>query len=151
MATQGEFGNDHKDVDFVEKPRLNQGVTLYLSINVVNVPVIDTVAQQLAEDPNRKFIYVETAFFARWWQNADADKRATMKKLVKARQLEFINGGWCMHDEASPLWTAMVDQTTRGHQFLKQQFGENANPKGTWLCQNQSETCLFDGFILCAS
>jgi len=94
--------------------------------------VIDTVAQQLAEDPNRKFIYVETAFFARWWDNADDAKRDRMRKLVKQKQLEFINGGWCMHDEASPLWTAMVDQTTRGHQFLKKQFGEGANPKGTW-------------------
>ena len=24
------------------------------------------------------------------------------KHVVQNRQLEFINGGWCMHDEASP-------------------------------------------------
>ena len=53
-------------------------------------------------------------------------------KLVKNKQLEFINGGWCMHDEASPLWTAMVDQTTRGHQWLFKTFGAEANPRGTW-------------------
>ena len=104
-------------------------------------------------------------------------------------QLEFINGGWCMHDEASPyeppppplpllsspataarlrrrrrllplptefvlsvarLWRGgvgrsqlgsggsgryyveMVDQTTRGHQFLKKNFGDAAIPRGTW-------------------
>ena len=29
--------------------------------------VIDTVMDQLAQDPNRHFIYVETGFFARWW------------------------------------------------------------------------------------
>ena len=56
-----------------------------------------------------------------------------LKTLVKYKQLEFINGGWCMHDEASPLWTAMVDQTTRGHQWLFKTFGaECANPRGTW-------------------
>ena len=37
-----------------------------------------------------------------------------------------------MHDEASPLYTEMVDQTTRGHQFLKKNFGADAVPRGTW-------------------
>ena len=54
------------------------------------------------------------------------------RKLVKQKQLEFINGGWCMHDEASPYYTAMVDQTTRGHMFLKKNFGDDAIPKATW-------------------
>ena len=80
--------------------------------------IIDTVVESLSRDPNRKFIYVETGFFARWWEQASDAKRAMAKAQVKGKQLEFINGAWCMHDEASPLWTAMVDQTTRGHQFL---------------------------------
>lgn len=37
-----------------------------------------------------------------------------------------------MHDEAAPLYTEMVDQTTRGHQFLLKNFGPAANPRGTW-------------------
>jgi alpha-mannosidase len=37
-----------------------------------------------------------------------------------------------MHDEASPFYTEMVDQTTRGHQFLKKNFGASAVPRGTW-------------------
>ena len=37
-----------------------------------------------------------------------------------------------MHDEASPLYTEMVDQTTRGHQFLIKNFGPAAVPRGTW-------------------
>ena len=65
---------------------------------------IDTVVQSLAADPNRRFIYVETAFFARWWEQASDAKRAVATTLVKNKQLEFTNGGWCMHDEASPLW-----------------------------------------------
>ncbi|KAL1529061.1 hypothetical protein AB1Y20_000024 [Prymnesium parvum] len=94
--------------------------------------IIDTVIQNLAADENRKFIYVETGFFARWWEQASDTKRALAKKVVKSKQLEFINGGWCMHDEASPLWTAMVDQTTRGHQFILKNFGVEASPRGTW-------------------
>ena len=38
----------------------------------------------------------------------------------------------CMHDEASPFYTEMIDQTTRGHQFLKKNFGDSAIPRGTW-------------------
>ena len=94
--------------------------------------IIDTVVDQLSKDPNRKFIYVETGFFARWWEQAPDWKRDVATKIVKAKQLEFINGGWCMHDEASPLWTAMVDQTTRGHQFILKNFGVEASPRGTW-------------------
>ena len=93
---------------------------------------IDTVVESLTLDPNRKFIYVEVAFFARWWEQSDDVKRAKATTLVKNKQLEFINGGWCMHDEASPLWTAMVDQTTRGHQFILKHFGAEASPRGTW-------------------
>jgi len=94
--------------------------------------VIDTVVSQLQKDPNRKFMYVETAFFARWFDQQPTSKQSIVKTLVKNKQLEFINGGWCMHDEAAPLYTEMVDQTTRGHQFLKKHFGADAIPKGTW-------------------
>jgi len=94
--------------------------------------IIDTVVQNLAADPNRRFIYVETGFFARWWEQASDEKRAVATKLVKDKQLEFTNGAWCMHDEASPLWTAMVDQTTRGHQFILKNFGADAAPRATW-------------------
>lgn len=37
-----------------------------------------------------------------------------------------------MHDEASPNYIEMTDQTTRGHQFLKKNFGDDAIPRGTW-------------------
>ena len=94
--------------------------------------VLDTVIPRLAEDPNRKFMYVETAFFARWWDQQPKKKKDLTRQLVKNGQLEFINGGWCMHDEASPNYVAMVDQTTRGHQFLKKNFGDDAIPRGTW-------------------
>ena len=94
--------------------------------------IIETVVENLAADPGRKFIYVETGFFARWWEQASDSRREVARAVVKSKQLEFINGAWCMHDEASPLWTAMVDQTTRGHQFILKNFGPEAAPRGTW-------------------
>eukprot|EP01012_Entosiphon_sulcatum_P033578 TRINITY_DN4250_c0_g1_i1.p1 TRINITY_DN4250_c0_g1~~TRINITY_DN4250_c0_g1_i1.p1 ORF type:complete len:989 (-),score=171.07 TRINITY_DN4250_c0_g1_i1:1004-3946(-) len=92
--------------------------------------VIDTVVQSLQQNPDRKFSYVEQAFFQRWWREQDSEIQDQVQGLVASGQLVFINGGWCMHDEAAAHYIAMVDQTTLGHRFLKEQF--NAVPKIGW-------------------
>ena len=92
--------------------------------------MFDTVSQSLADDPHRTFIEVETGFFARWWKVQTPKKRAQVRAQIAAGSIEFINGGWCMHDEAAPLFVSMVDQTTRGHQFLRRHF--NVTPTATW-------------------
>ena len=66
----------------------------------VNNLITATLAA-LKRVPERKFIYVEQAFFQRWWRQQSDDTKSDVKKLVSNGQLEFINGGWCMHDEAS--------------------------------------------------
>ncbi|MCO5552104.1 hypothetical protein L7F22_005614 [Adiantum nelumboides] len=86
--------------------------------------ILDTVVDALQEDPNRKFIFVEQAFFQRWWREQTTRKQKIVKKLVNAGQLEFINGGWCMHDEATTHYIDMIDQTTLGHKYIKEQFGK---------------------------
>ena len=43
--------------------------------------ILDTVIEQLLVDENRTFIYVEIAFFVRWW-NQQNDK---MKEIVRAK------------------------------------------------------------------
>lgn len=86
--------------------------------------ILDTVIAALQDDPNRKFVYVEQAFFQRWWREQTPKKQAIVKSLVDAGQLEFINGGWCMHDEATTHYIDMIDQTTLGHRYIKQQFGK---------------------------
>jgi len=93
---------------------------------------VDTVVDQLLRDENRKFMFVETAFFARWWDEQPDSRREQTRNLVNEGRLEFVNGGWCMHDEASPNYVEMVDQTTRGHQFLLKEFGQAGIPKTTW-------------------
>ena len=92
--------------------------------------IITTVIEQLQLNPDRKFIYVEQAYFQRWWREQSEEVRAQVRQLVSARQLEFINGGWCMHDEAGTHYVDMIDQTTLGHRFIKEQFG--VAPKIGW-------------------
>ncbi|XP_042500281.1 alpha-mannosidase At3g26720-like isoform X2 [Macadamia integrifolia] len=92
--------------------------------------VLDSVIQALLADKNRKFIYVEQAFFQRWWRQQSEAVQRIVKQLVSSGQLEFINGGMCMHDEATPHYIDMIDQTTLGHQFIKQEFGQT--PRIGW-------------------
>ena len=35
-------------------------------------------------------------------------------QLVNNKQLEFINGGWCMNDEAATDYNAIIDQMSLG-------------------------------------
>ncbi|XP_021298038.1 probable alpha-mannosidase At5g13980 [Herrania umbratica] len=85
--------------------------------------VLDSIVPALLADKNRKFIYVEQAFFQRWWRDQSELMQSIVKKLVSSGQLEFINGGMCMHDEAAPHYIDMIDQTTLGHRFIKEEFG----------------------------
>lgn len=62
---------------------------------------IDTVVSELTEHPEYKFSIVEVAFLYRWWNGANEKQRTQMKALVSNNQIQFINGGWCMSDEAN--------------------------------------------------
>ena len=84
--------------------------------------ILTTLIPALEANPERKFTYVEQAFFTRWYNQQTDDMKARVKKLVKSEQLAFVNGGWCMHDEAATHYMGMIDQTTLGHSFLKDEF-----------------------------
>jgi hypothetical protein len=85
--------------------------------------VLDSLMPALEQNPARRFMYVEMAFFARWYSEQTEKTQELTKKLVENGQLEFMNGGWCMHDEAAPHFVGMLDQTAIGHAFLEKEFG----------------------------
>ncbi|XP_069124923.1 lysosomal alpha-mannosidase-like [Argopecten irradians] len=94
--------------------------------------ILDAVIAELQKDPTRRFIYVEVAFFARWWRQQTDITRHAVKALVNNGQLEFILGGWCMNDEASTHYNAIIDQHTLGFEFLRQNFGDCGRPRVAW-------------------
>ncbi|XP_068639714.1 alpha-mannosidase isoform X2 [Aristolochia californica] len=91
---------------------------------------LDSVVVSLLKDPNRKFVFAEQAFFQRWWEEQSPETQMKVRKLVDSGQLEFVNGGWCMHDEAATHYIDMIDQTTLGHRMIKKQF--NKVPRAGW-------------------
>ncbi|XP_075661819.1 putative alpha-mannosidase At5g13980 [Castanea sativa] len=92
--------------------------------------VLDSIVPALLADKNRKFIFIEQAFFQRWWRDQSEEVQSIVKQLVSSGQLELINGGMCMHDEATAHYIDMIDQTTLGHRFIKEEF--NVTPRIGW-------------------
>lgn len=85
--------------------------------------ILDSIVPVLNKDPSKRFIYVEIGFFQRWWNEQDDNMKSNVKTLVQNGQLEFINGGYCMNDEAAVYYEDSIDQMTLGHNFLLQNFG----------------------------
>ncbi|XP_054635980.1 lysosomal alpha-mannosidase isoform X1 [Dunckerocampus dactyliophorus] len=94
--------------------------------------ILDSVVDQLLKNPDRRFIYVETAFFYRWWSQQSSSMQETVKQLVNEGRLEFVNGGWCMSDEATTHYSAVIDQMTMGLRFLNETFGPCGRPRVAW-------------------
>ncbi|CAD7699264.1 unnamed protein product [Ostreobium quekettii] len=92
--------------------------------------VLETVVRALLEDVNRKFVYGEMSYFSKWWSLQSDERKDEVKYLIERGQLEFVNGGWVQHDEAAAHYVAMIDQTTQGHRFLKEEF--NITPRIGW-------------------
>ncbi|CAI5937065.1 unnamed protein product, partial [Closterium sp. NIES-64] len=112
--------------------------------------ILETVVDQLEANPDRRFIQVEQVtwqnaavaasplhlaecllgFFYRWWQQQSEGMRQRVRALVHSGQLEFINGGWVMHDEAVCHYRDVLHHMSLGHRFLQSHF--NATPRIAW-------------------
>lgn len=94
--------------------------------------IIDSVVQALLLDPAKRFIYVESAFFTKWWREQDDKLKEQVKMLVNEGRLEFIGGAWSMNDEATTHYQSIIDQFTWGLRFLNDTFGECGRPRVGW-------------------
>lgn len=45
--------------------------------------ILDSVVSELELDPDRRFIYVESAFFFKWWQEQNEKTKNLVNKLVQ--------------------------------------------------------------------
>lgn len=46
--------------------------------------ILDSIVPALDENPDRRFIYVEMAFFSRWWFEQTNEIRDKVKELVNS-------------------------------------------------------------------
>ncbi|KAL0487514.1 lysosomal alpha-mannosidase [Acrasis kona] len=94
--------------------------------------ILSSVTENLYAHPERKFIWAETSFFHRWWTSTTAELQSKFKTILDRGQIEFVNGGWVMHDEAVTTFGADITQTTLGHQYLANLFGEKGRVRVGW-------------------
>ncbi|XP_030753915.1 lysosomal alpha-mannosidase-like [Sitophilus oryzae] len=94
--------------------------------------ILPTVMDSLNRNSNRKFIYVETAFFWKWWIKQSDNMKQEVIDYVNNGQLEFISGGWSMNDEAATHYHSIIDQMTWGLRRLNDTFGACGRPKIGW-------------------
>uniref|UniRef100_A0A8P0TTY6 Mannosidase alpha class 2A member 2 n=1 Tax=Canis lupus familiaris TaxID=9615 RepID=A0A8P0TTY6_CANLF len=92
--------------------------------------ILNSMVSKLQEDPRRRFLWAEVSFFAKWWENINAQKKAAVRRLVGNGQLEIVTGGWVMPDEANSHYFALIDQLIEGHQWLEKNLG--ATPRSGW-------------------
>jgi hypothetical protein len=45
-----------------------------------------------------------------------------VRGLVRDGRLEFVNGGWSMHDEANAHYDDQINNMMQGHAFLFKEF-----------------------------
>jgi len=88
--------------------------------------IITTVVDTLFADEALRFIWADVGFFSVWWQEAPAELRARAKEIVDRGQLEFVNGGFVMNDEANVNYAQFLDQMALGHRFIKQTLNTTA-------------------------
>lgn len=50
--------------------------------------------RELEKDPNKRFVYVEMAYFWRWWNEQNLTMKQLVRTLVDEGRLEFVIGGW---------------------------------------------------------
>lgn len=94
--------------------------------------ILSSVVDALERDPSKTFVYAEMAFFSLWWREQSPERKASVRALVEQGRLSFVNGGWCMHDEAASHYADMIDQTALGHAFIRENFGDGAVPRVGW-------------------
>ena len=92
--------------------------------------ILDSVIDELSKDPTRKFTQATTGFLKTWWEAQNNNTKETVKKLVKNKQIEFVNGGWVDNDEGCPNFDDIINNMMIGHEFIKETFG--VAPRIAW-------------------
>ncbi|XP_031833177.1 lysosomal alpha-mannosidase II isoform X1 [Nomia melanderi] len=108
---------------FGSRPRIQKAGVQY---------ILDSAIEALLTNPERKFMYVETAFLWKWWLRQNNETQQNVRNLINEGRLEIIGGGWSMNDEAVTHYHSLIDQYSWGFRRLKDVFGSCARPHIGW-------------------
>ena len=75
-------------------------------------------------------LVAEGFYFSKWYNQIYESTKLKVKKFIKSGRLNFVNGGWVMHDEATTHFKHQLEQLRVGLEFLHKEFG--IRPKVAW-------------------
>ncbi|EAS02491.2 glycoside hydrolase family 38 amine-terminal domain protein (macronuclear) [Tetrahymena thermophila SB210] len=92
--------------------------------------ILNSVFTEVQKSPFRKFNQVEIGYLDIWWDSLTEEQRDTYKSLVQSGQIEILNGGWVMHDEATAYFEDIIENMTVGHLWVQDKL--NITPTVGW-------------------
>ena len=117
--------HSHNDLGWlktVDEYYTGRGIgSLYTDGNVKKE--LTSIIESLSKNVDRKFTWANIKYFSMWWSEQSEEMKELTRMLVQRKQLEFVGGGWSMHDEACPTFDIMIDNMMIGHKFLMDEFG----------------------------
>ncbi len=84
----------------------------------------------LSNNQRNKFSFCNIGFL-KHWIDSDHNNSQLFKKVVDSGQMEIVNGGYAVHDNASPYFDDIINTYEYGREFVYKQFG--LVPRTGWL------------------
>lgn len=69
-------------------------------------------------------------FLSMWWDRTDEESREALRTLVQSGQIEILNAGWSMHDEACTHSDDMINNMMLGNEWAERELG--VRPTVAW-------------------
>ena len=94
--------------------------------------ILDSVSVNMYHHRQHKFVWSETSYLRTWFEDdrVKAENKQHFRDALARGQIEIVNGGWVMHDEATTHYLSQVEQMTEGHEWLLKEFG--VKPRFAW-------------------
>ena len=92
--------------------------------------IFDSLLKSLNKNNERTFTVSDIYYFNKWYANLQEIEKLEIRKLVSSGRIEFVNGGWVMHDEATTNYNQILDQIRLGVEFLLREF--KVRPRVAW-------------------
>ena len=92
--------------------------------------ILRSSSTYLAGNPRTKFSFCNIGFL-KHWIDSDPKNSQLFKKVVDSGQMEILNGGFAVHDNAAPYFDDILNTYEYGREFVFKQFGQV--PRTGWL------------------
>lgn len=87
--------------------------------------ILNSMVGKLQEDPRRRFLWAEVSFFAKWWDNINAQKKAAVRRPVptgEAREGCHLGPGMAARAAGGQVLGASVAGRGRGKQGREERW-----------------------------